>query len=392
MNRSIRCVALLAVVASFCSTCIAEDKLPTVRFATFNVSLNRKSEGQLADDLARSNSQAIKVAEIIQRVRPDVILLNEFDYDERGKSVSQFVTHYLGVGQGQQQPIEYAYQFSAPVNTGVPSGRDLNNDGKLNGPADAWGYGVFPGQYGMVVLSRFPFDEKNVRTFQKFLWKDMPNADRPIDPTSKVSFYSDEDWQQLRLSSKSHWDLPIRTDRGLIHFLVSHPTPPAFDGPEDRNGCRNHDEIRLWADYVTPSKSGYIYDDKGRRGGLRTDASFVIAGDLNADPKDGASRNNAIRQLLASPRVRDRQPKNPTGRLQSEQDARVNLKHTGNPEFDTANFSDRVAGNLRVDYVLPSANLPMGGNAGIFWPDKGEPGSELVGCSDHRLVWIDISD
>ena len=49
-----------------------------------------------------------------------------------------------------------------------------------------------------------------------------------------------------------------------VHFLVSHPTPPVFDGPEDRNGTRNFDEIRFWADYVIPSRSGYIYDDNGQ--------------------------------------------------------------------------------------------------------------------------------
>jgi len=31
----------------------------------------------------------------------------------------------------------------------------------------------------------------------------------------------------------------------VIHILASHPTPPVFDGVEDRNGRRNHDEIRL---------------------------------------------------------------------------------------------------------------------------------------------------
>lgn len=369
---------------------IAQEKMPTVRFATFNVSLNRRSEGQLLEDLKSDNDQAAKVAEIIQRVRPDVVLLNEFDYDAEGKSMSHFLTHYLGVGQGQQEPIDYAYRFSAPVNTGVPSGMDLDNNGETDGPADAWGYGAFPGQYGMIVLSRFPFDLQNVRTFQKFLWKDMPNAARPVFPDTKKSFYSDETWNKLRLSSKSHWDLPIRTDRGLIHFLVCHPTPPAFDGPEDRNGCRNHDEIRFWADYIDPAKAKYIYDDKGQRGGLKPGQSFVIAGDLNADPVDGGSHNNAIQQLLKHPLVRDRQPKNPTGKLQSEADGQINKKHKGDAAYDTSNFSDRVAGNLRVDYVLPSKNLSAVGRAGIFWPAPGQRGSALVNCSDHRLVWIDL--
>ena len=83
-------------------------------------------------------------------------------------------------------------------------------------------------------------------------------------------FYSPDEVEILRLSSKSHWDVPIRIGKKTVHFLVSHPTPPVFDGPEDRNGRRNNDEIRFWADYITPgTSSGYIYDDEGVRGGLK---------------------------------------------------------------------------------------------------------------------------
>ena len=65
------------------------------------------------------------------------------------------------------------------------------------------------------------------------------------------------------------------------------------------------------------------------------------------------------------------------------------------PALDTADFSDDPApGNLRVDYALPSKNLPLL-DAGVFWPAPGRPGSELTGeypfpTSDHRLVWVDV--
>ena len=38
----------------------------------------------------------------------------------------------------------------------MPSGFDLNNDGVVGGGDDAFGFGLFPGQYGMVVLSKHP--------------------------------------------------------------------------------------------------------------------------------------------------------------------------------------------------------------------------------------------
>ena len=100
----------------------------------------------------------------------------------------------------------------------------------------------------------YPIDPTGIRTFQKFLWKDMPGARLPDDPATPApaDWYSPAELNVFRLSSKSHWDLPVLIDGKVVHFLTSHPTPPVFDGPEDRNGTRNFDEIRLWADYITP--------------------------------------------------------------------------------------------------------------------------------------------
>jgi hypothetical protein len=176
----------------------------------------------------------------------------------------------------------------------------------------------------------------------------------------------------------------------LIHFLVSHPTPPVFDGPEDRNGLRNHDEIKLWADYIDPERSGYIYDDEGVFGGLPKSANFVIAGDQNADPVDGASHRKAISQLLDHPLVSSGcEPVSDGAREASEEQGGKNLEHKGNPAADTGDFNDKYVGNMRVDYVLPSVTL-AGGRCGVYWPTKAKRGHDWIDVSDHRLVWIDV--
>jgi hypothetical protein len=365
-----------------------------VRFATFNASLNRFNAGDLVSDLSTpDNAQAKVIAEIIQITRPDVLLINEFDYDEGEEAVDLFRDNYLEVSQDGADPIEYPYAFVAPSNTGIPSGFDLNNNGVVGGPDDAFGFGFFPGQFGMVVYSKYPI--VGARTFQEFLWKDMPGALLPVDPTTGDSWYSPEELDVFRLSSKSHWDVEIEIGRKQVHFLVSHPTPPVFDGPEDRNGTRNFDEIRFWADYVIPSRSGYIYDDDGVFGGIEPGEPFVIAGDQNSDPLDGDSIPGAIQQLLDHPRVNDKEtPTSNGGVWASETQGQINDLHLSDPAEDTADFSDNAPGNLRADYVLPSKRLRIVDSA-VFWPAPDEPHFDLTGTfpfpsSDHRLVWVDV--
>ncbi|MFI7551890.1 endonuclease/exonuclease/phosphatase family protein [Micromonospora sediminimaris] len=376
----------------------------TLRVATFNASLNRGAAGGLVADLSgRNDAQAGNVAEVIQRVRPDVLLINEFDYDPQGRALALFQDNYLSVPRNGTRAIRYPYRYAAPSNTGDPSGHDLNNDGTVGGPDDAYGFGLFPGQYGMAVYSAYPIDLARVRTFQTFRWRDMPDALLPDDPATPApaDWYSPAELADVRLSSKSHWDVPVRLPGRTVHLLASHPTPPVFDGPEDRNGRRNHDEIRFWADYVSPWRAGYIYDDTGRRGGLRPGAAFVIAGDLNSDPYDGDSLPGAAQQLLDHPRINDRVvPASAGGTAAARRQGGANLDHRSDPRFDTADFADTSPGNLRVDYLLPSRGLPVRAT-GIFWPVPGDPLFRLVGdydpalpggfpTSDHRLVWLDL--
>jgi len=385
--------ALLALVpAAVAPTASAAPENGTsLRVATYNLSLNRNTAGQLVTDLSTpGNAQAKAVAEVIQRTDPDIVLLNEFDHVEGGAAVDLFRDNYLEVGQGGASPVEYPYAYTAPVNTGVPSGFDLNNDGTVGGGDDAFGFGLFPGQYGMVVLSKYPIQTEGIRTFQHFLWKDMPGNVIPD------GWYSPDELDVLRLSSKSHWDVPVTVGKRTVHVLAAHPTPPSFDGPEDRNGRRNHDEIRLWADYVTPGRGSYIYDDEGARGGLNPSEAFVILGDYNADPFDGDSYDGAIHQLLGNKRVVDPQAGSEGAVEAARLQGGANLTHRGDPRYDTADFNDNPApGNLRVDYTLLSRHFRVV-DAGVFWPVLADPLSRLTGVfpfptSDHRLVWADVT-
>ena len=363
-----------------------------LRIATYNTSLNDDRAGGLVARLEAGDANAMKVAAVLQRVRPDVVLLNEFDYDEAHRAADLFQQRYLGVRQaGGGEALRYPYRYLAPVNTGVPSGYDLDRNGRVGGDGrdagnDAWGFGLHPGQYGMLVLSRYPIASSEARTFQRFRWKDLPDARAPRDPKTGEAWYAPEAWARFPLSSKSHWDLPIDTPAGRIHVLAAHPTPPVFDGPENRNGLRNHDEIRFWAEYLTPGDKPWLCDDAGRCGGLAAEAAFVILGDHNADPVDGDGEPGAAAQMIDHPRVNAAVA--PTSEGAAERAREYGFPRRGDVATHTGDFGPNT-GTLRLDYVLPSKNLPVRGG-GVFWPKKGEPGSELLDASDHHLVWLDI--
>ncbi|WP_375207415.1 endonuclease/exonuclease/phosphatase family protein [Hyphococcus sp.] len=408
--------AALILALVFLSSCasnapsgLAESGGPVVRFAAFNAYLNRPQEGGLIEDLKRrDNIQARKVAEIIQRVAPDVLLLSEFDYDKNGEALRLFRENYLERGQNGAAPAVYPYVYLAPSNTGLPSGHDLDRDGAVTAEpgarsygGDAFGYGAFPGQYAFVLLSKYPIEENRVRTFQTFLWKDMPGAMLPDDVATPQpgDWYSDETLEIFRLSSKTHADIPVVIDGARVHVLASHPTPPSFDGDEDRNGRRNHDEIRLWADYI--ENADYLYDDEGASGGLAAGERFVIMGDLNADPHDAGAVPGAIGQLLSSPFVADAPfPRSEGAAEQAALQSGANKNHEGDPAEDTADFNDDPetgVGNLHLDYVLFSKAGLREEGSGVFWPASDEPHYDLVGpgfpieSSDHRLVWRDLA-
>ncbi len=343
-----------------------------LRLATFNVQELSRAKLDDLDAAGRGRDpQLRKAAEIIQRVRPDLLLINEIDFDEPRRNARLFIERYLAVSQSGCEPLAFAHVFFEPVNTGVPSGRDLDKDGSTTSPGDAFGYGRYPGEYGMALLSQLPLDSAAARTFRLLPWRALPGHLIPDGQAGRPAFYTAEDVAVLRLSSKSHWMIPVRVGEARLWVLAAHPTPPIFDGPEDRNGRRTFDEVRLLADLIRGGPdSAYLVDDQGQRGALPAGAPFVVMGDLNAEPdKDPAPYGrSAIAQLLSLPRVQDPRPTSAGG------------------GGATCEFG-------RIDYVLPSRELHVRAS-GVFWPAVGEALRALVEpphpASDHRLVWVDV--
>lgn len=306
------------------------------------------------------------MVEVIARTRPDILHLNGFDYDFAGHALAALQTALREAG------ADYPYRVSLLPNSGLATGHDMDGDGRLGGPGDAQSYGRFSGQGGMAILSRLPVEAGAVRDFSAFLWRDLPGA---IPPTlDGTLFPSPEAFAVQRLSSVGHWDVPVvLPDGGRLHLLAFHANTPVFDGAEDRNGRRNHDEVSFWGLYLA-----------GALPFAPPQGPVVVLGDANLDPDDGEGRRAAIRALLALPRLQDPAPVSSGGA------AAANPEHVGDPALDTADWRDPLPGNLRVDYVLPDARLTVTG-AGVFWPAPGEDMADTVtAASRHRLVWVDI--
>jgi hypothetical protein len=339
------------------------------------------------------NAQLLAAAAIIREVAPDILVINEIDHDyeavARGEELTlnarRFNDLYLKQGPAG---IDYPYAYAAPCNTGFLTGQDLDNDGVVatadnqgerEHGADSYGYGIYPGQYSMAVLSKYPLLGDRARSFRLFRWRDLPGN---LIPPGR---FTEEELDIYRLSSKSHWDLPVQVGDRLLHLLLSHPTPTGYDGPEDQNGRRNHDELRIWVHYL--DDDGILVNDEGVRSGLPAGESFIIAGDLNADPHGDIleSGRRSIDQLLEHRLVR------PSGRWLESAGA-LRGREPGPPDHVERHTVAWEGGGLRIDYILPSVDLtPVGG--GVYWPD---PASDPAGAarveiaSDHRMIWLDI--
>lgn len=355
-----------------------------VRIALFNIrELSATKIAEVDADGVGTNPQLRAAAEVIKEIRPDILVLNEVDHDYGAvgqpltAAARAFAAAYLATGD---DPVDYLYAYAEPNNTGILSGVDLNGDGIVADAEhqgsrehgdDAFGFGTYPGQYSMAVLSRYPLISGESRTFQTMLWRDQPENHMPEE------FYSEDALAVLRLSSKSHQDVPVAIDGHRLRLFLSHPTPPVFDGDEDHNGRRNFDEIMLWRQYIDGDPG--LVDDAGRSGGYQAGVPFVIVGDLNAAERDVAVYEgvSAIGQLLRHTAIQD-----PAGWLVSE----------GAPD-DVARATTEFGGRgRRIDYLLPSRGIEIL-DGGVYWPSAAadpEGNARALLASDHRLVWLDL--
>lgn len=335
----------------------ASTSAETLRIATWNVGLDRTGPGLLVQDLIKGEDpQIAALVRVLVALDADVILLTAVDYDRGGVALGLLADRLAAAG------APYPHRFALRPNTGMQTGFDVDGNGRIGDPRDAQGFGLFSGQGGMAVLSRLPVDAGQARDFSGFLWRDLPGALVP-DAMDRGLV------EVQRLATTGFWDVPVLTSDGPLHLLAWHATPPVFDGPEDRNGRRNHDEAAFWRLFL-----------EGALPMPPPAAPFVLLGDGNLDPADGDGLREGIAGLLAHPAVQDPGPRGSHDREEPAQ--------RGDPALDTVLYDD--LGGLRLDYVLPGAGLTVA-DAGVLWPPQTDPlAADLALASRHFPVWVDV--
>ena len=295
--------------------------------AFWNTDLNRAGPGLLLRDLVQGKSADLAHAvAAIDAMQADVLVLSGVDYDAGGRALE-------ALNAALAQP--YPHSAALRPNTGIPSGFDLDGNGRRDEALDAIGYGRFPGEGGMAVLSRLPLDAAQSVDHSGVLWRDLPGADLPPLPHGAA--------EVLRLSTTGHHDTAVVLPDGRrLHLLTWHATPPAFDGPDRRNAKRYHDEAAFWLHLLNSPQA--------------PQEPFVLLGQANVDPEKGNGNPAAIRALLADARLQDVLP------------------------GDTVDYGGTL-GPLRVSYILPSAGITVTGAGHAPVPTGAR----------HHPIWVEIT-
>lgn len=350
-------VAGVAAILGLVSSLACAAAAGTLRVATWNAELSRDGPGLLLRDILRGeDARANAVAQIIADVAPDILLLQSVDYDMELRALGALRNLIAARG------VQYDTVFALLPNTGMATGLDMDGDGRLGEPEDAQGYGAFLGQGGMAILSRYPIDMAAVQDMSAILWRDVPE---PMLPTMDgTPFPSAEAQKVLRLANVAHWAVPALHDSGTVTLLAFHANPPVFDGPEDRNGRRNHDQLRFWQHYL----DGVF--------GAAPQERFVLLGHANQDPLKSEGIKAGIRGLLSDPRMTDPVP------LRDD-------TLPGDPPEATVDWPRVDPSQMRVSYVLPSRDWMIEAS-GVYWPTAGKEAEMLQVASRHRMVWVDL--
>lgn len=373
----------------------------SLRVATVNAGLSEDEEGALAERLEGGQDEAAQMlARNIQTTRPDVLLITDIDTSTHVADI--FKDQYLAEAQTDGEagtkdlsPLDYRYVYAASTNAGVQSGADLNGNGSTGDPGDAFGVGHFEGQRSMILYSRYPIKQDEVRTFNDLIWSELPGNSLDTEKYSKLVR------SVLPLNSTSLWDVPLDVDGETVHVVATGLTP---DQGEGADADRRLDQLRFLNMYLSDSDElRDLTDDAGAYGGLEQEANAVVLGALGPDLESldenaGQKRQDAAEELetfLDSGELDVAKPS--SAGAQCEDDASPQIRTI--LDFVCATqYATRIGGGTsRSDYVA-AANGSTISKSGIeaamsrAVAEKSSAGtSSASSAGARRMVWADVT-
>ena len=298
---------------------------------------------------------------ILKKLAPDLLSLNEIQYDLPGVPDAGFATTGQNlnklaprIGMGQATSVFF------PANTGMNAKPQADGSYILESPtdeqrrlfADPVNFGMFPGQYSTGLLSRL--DVLSVKEFHNISWKQ-------VHPDLSLADFTDSNGEPLpedmSLFDKNFTHVVVRFQDKPLHLILFHTVPSFHFGNERTpNFQRNLDQLRFLQWYLGSDQSG-ITQVEGIEP-LKKGASFVAMGDWNVDPESDNPGARVIIELHAE--------------FQMWTEERVVTYHGSS--FASGGF---VA---QFDYILLSKDLKVV-KSGVYQPDAQR---QELGCGKKR--------
>lgn len=297
----------------------------TYRYLHYNI-----KEFTTAKILDGQNKQTVRAASIVKNLAPDLISINEMQYDKKDVPTKGLP----GTGQNMKRFLaiidpattaDWQYTFGEG-NTGKKAIKqtDGNYAENPNAPAsralaDQVNFGTFPGQYSTGFATKFPI--KNRLINNKIRWQDwdksFPFANHALPDGTTLP-------PTMSLFDKNFNDSEVDIGGKLIHFITYH-TVPAFDfgSASNTNVLRNQAQLEFLEWYLLGScepanTNSQVKQCKRGIRPLTTADSFIAVGDLNVDYNSTSPGAAVIKRLLTNTRTQDFRAENPDPQFQKD--------------------------------------------------------------------------
>ncbi len=304
-----------------------------------------------------SITQLIFATEILKKLNPDILSINEIQFDKVAVPNKNFNSEGENFNKLLKiSGLDFLDKTFNEANTGKNSRTDdignyvlKPNQDQRSKLADKVNFGMFPGQYSTAGAFKYKILKKVVITDLK--WKDF-NPD--VDLTKYKDMSGEPLPEDMELFDKNFSDITLDIQGKDVHIILLHTVPAyGFGNPHSPNIKRNHDQLEFLKWYLT-RKSKFKY--QGEIKPLKENSTFIAMGDWNVDPKSKNLGAKVINELASTFKL---------------------WQGDYVPTYIGQSFSPGEF-KAQLDYILMSNNILVS-NSGVYLPD---PRREELGCGN----------